>query len=72
MTFEEREGHYKRLRLAARKDMESWEEAKSESERNEADNTFREQWMGKIAYDEAQSSARRNIGDMSSIGKRFW
>jgi hypothetical protein len=70
MTFEERAAHYKRLSHAAQREMDSWESS-ARAERREADGRFRSSWQEKKDYDEAQSSARRNIGDMN-IGERFW
>jgi len=69
MSFEEREAHYKSLRIAVRREMEKWEEGKIRAERKESEGKFRAQWEYKKGYDESQSAARRNMGDMSSIGR---
>jgi len=59
------------LSIAAAREMESWD-VEMKAERKESEGRFRTQWESKKAYDEAQSAARRNMGDMGSIGKRFW
>ena len=51
------------LKTAARREMEKWWPEEK---------MFRDKWENKKAYDDAQSTARRNMGDMGSIGKKFW
>lgn len=71
MTVEERENHYKSLRIAASREMESWDK-QMKMEREKSDSNFSFECQEKKKYDEAQSSARRAMGKMSSIGERFW
>lgn len=70
-SISKREEHYDSLRRAAHRMMDSWE-AEMKVKREESEAKFTAQWQEKKAYDQAQSSARRGMGDMGSIGKVFW